>query len=55
MDQREQNLKIALADFKAGKFKSGRQAAIAYGIPPSTFNDRLNGKEPRQIVHQREQ
>ncbi|OCL01052.1 uncharacterized protein K441DRAFT_650619 [Cenococcum geophilum 1.58] len=54
MDQNEQNLQMALADFKAGKFKSSRQAAIAYGVPPATFNDRLNGKKPRQIAYQYE-
>ena len=43
---------MALTGFKAGKFKSGRQAAIAYGVPPPTFKDRLNCKEPRQIAHQ---
>ena len=52
MDHKEQNLQMALTGFKAGKFKSGRQAAIAYGVPPPTFKDRLNGKEPRQIAHQ---
>ena len=46
---------MAIADFKSGKFESGREAARAYGVPPSTFKDRLNGKEPRQIAHQHEQ
>jgi hypothetical protein len=43
LDQKEQNLRSALADFKAGKFSS--EAARAYDVPPSTFNDRLNGKK----------
>jgi len=55
MDQKEQNLQLAIADFKAGKFKFGSEAARAYGVPPSTFNDRLNGKLPRRFAHQHEQ
>ena len=30
---------MALADFKSGKFKFGREAARAYGVPPLTFKD----------------
>jgi len=37
---------MAITDFKSGKFESGREAARVYGVPPSTFKDRLNGKEP---------
>jgi len=29
MDQKEQNLQLAIADFKAGKFKFGSEAARA--------------------------
>ena len=42
---------MAIADLKSGKFESGREAARAYGVPPSTFKDRLNSKEPRRIAH----
>ena len=55
MDQKEQNLQMALASFKSGRFGFGREAARAYSVPPSTFKDRLNGKEPRRIKHQHEQ
>ena len=47
--------KMAIADFNAGKFESGTQAARAYGVPPSTFHDRMGGKQPQQITHQHEQ
>ena len=55
MDQKEQNLQIAIADFNAGKFKSGTQATRAYGVPQSTFHNHLNGKQPRRIAHQHKQ
>ena len=42
---------MAIADFESGKSKSSREAARAYGVPPSTFKDRLNGNEPRRILH----
>ena len=51
MDQKEQNLQMAIADFNAGKFESGTQAARAYGVPPSTYYDRMGGKQPRRIAH----
>ena len=47
MDQKEQNLQMAIADFNAGKFKSGTQAAQAYGVPQSTFHNCMSGKQPR--------
>ena len=46
---------MALTNFKFGRFGFGREAARAYGVPPSTFKDRLNGKEPRRIKHQHKQ
>ena len=55
MDQKEQNLQMAIADFNAGKFKSSTQAAQAYGVPSSTFHDRMGGKQPRRITRQHEQ
>jgi hypothetical protein len=39
MDQKEQNLQLAIADFKAGKFKFSSEAARAYGVPLLTFNN----------------
>ena len=46
---------MAIADFESSVYKSARKAALAYGVPPSTLNDRLNGKLPKQIAHQHEQ
>ena len=46
---------MAISDFNAGIFKLGSEAARAYGVPPSTFRDRLGGKQPRRIAHQHEQ
>ena len=46
MDQKEQNLQMAIADFNAGKFEYGTQAARAYGVPQSTFHDCMSGKQP---------
>lgn len=43
MDQKEQNLRRALANFKADKF--GSEAARVYNAPPSTSNNRFNGKK----------
>ena len=42
---------MAIADFKSGVYKSARKAALAYGVPLSTLNDRLNGKPLKQIVY----
>ena len=55
MDQKEQNLQMAIADFNAGKFEFATQAVWAYGVPQSTFHDRISGKQPRRITHQHEQ
>ena len=51
MDQKEQNLQLAIADFKAGKFKFGSKATRAYGISLLTFNDWLIGKLLRTFVY----
>ena len=42
---------MAIAYFESGVYKSTRKAALAYGVPLSTLNDRLNGKLPKQIAH----
>ncbi|OCK92548.1 uncharacterized protein K441DRAFT_570003, partial [Cenococcum geophilum 1.58] len=54
IDQKEQNLQLAITDFKSGKFKFGSEAARAYGVSSLTFNDRLNGKLSRTFVHRHE-
>lgn len=50
MDQKEPNLQLAVANFKAGKFKFGSEATRAHGVSLLTFNNRLNGKKLRQII-----
>ena len=55
MDTRENSIQCAIRDFNAGVYKSQRAAARAYGIAPSTLNDRLNGAASRAIAHQYEQ
>ena len=55
MAQKEQNLQMAIADFNSGKFESGTQAARAYGVPPLTFHDCIDGKQPKWIAYQHEQ
>ena len=55
MDQKEQNLQMAISDFNAGIFKLASEAVRAYGVPPSTFRDRLSGKLPQRIAYQHEQ
>ena len=37
MNQKEQNLQLAITNFKASKFKFGSEAARVYGVPPLTF------------------
>jgi len=54
MDQKEQNLQMAIADFKSGKFEPSAQAALAYGVP-LTFHDRMGSKQPRRIAYWHEQ
>ena len=51
MDHKEQNLQLAIADFKAGKFKFGSEAVRVYGVPLLTFNNRLNGKSYDKLYY----
>ena len=52
---RESAIQQAIADFESGKFKSKRAAANAYGLPFSTFKDRVNGSKPRATAHEKSQ
>ena len=36
---------MAIANFNAGKFKSGTQAARVYSVPPLTFYNHIGGKQ----------
>ena len=45
MDEKDQNLQIALANFKASKFEFSLKATRVYDIPLLILNNKLNSKE----------
>ena len=55
MDFSDSILASAVADFNAGHFKSINATARAYGVARSTLQSRINGIEPRRVVHQVDQ
>jgi hypothetical protein len=55
MDPRENAIALAISDLNAGIYTSQRAAAKAYGIPLSTFQDRLKGATNRATCHQPKQ
>lgn len=55
MDPREVAIQSAIADLNAGIYKSQRQAARAYGIPRSSLQSRLHGRQPHAIAHSNQQ
>jgi len=55
MDIREAGISAAINDYHAGIYRSQRAAAKAYGIPPSTLRDRINGATNSAISHQYQQ
>ncbi|KAI0569292.1 HTH-psq domain containing protein [Pyrenophora tritici-repentis] len=55
MDPREVAYSNAIHDLNAGVFKSQRQAAKAYGVPRSSLQERINGRQPYAIAHQQQQ
>jgi hypothetical protein len=55
MDSRETAIELAIQDYYAGVYKSQRAAAKAYGVPRTTFQDRLKGKPNRATAHQHQQ
>ena len=55
MDTRELAIQSAIDDLRAGVFTSQRKAAKAYGIPRSTLQERINGRQPNAIAHSNQQ
>jgi hypothetical protein len=55
MDARELSIQSAIRDLESGVYTSQRAAAKAWGVPRSTLQDRLDGRQPRAIAHQHEQ
>jgi hypothetical protein len=51
MDARELAIQSAIADLNSGVFTSQRKAAQAKGVPQSTLQERLNGRQPNAIAH----
>lgn len=51
---REEAIRRAIEEIKAGRL-SQRQASATYGIPKSTLQGRMNGREDRQTAHVHEQ
>lgn len=47
MSDREQSIRLALESISAGRYRSIRQAALAYGLPQSTLSARYHGRAPR--------
>lgn len=55
MDPTELARQFAIADIYAGTFKSHRKAANAHGVPRSTLQDRLHGRQSHAVAHQHQQ
>ncbi|KAG9188148.1 hypothetical protein G6011_02071 [Alternaria panax] len=55
MDARELAIQSAIRDLESGVYTSQRAAAKAWGVPQSTLQDRLDGRQPRAIAHQHQQ
>lgn len=55
MDTRELALQSAIDDLRAGVFTSQRKAAKAHGVPRSTLQERINGRQPSAIAHSSQQ
>jgi hypothetical protein len=55
MDARELSIQSAIRDLESGVYTSQRAAAKAWGVPRSTLQDRLDGRQPRAIAHQHQQ
>ena len=55
MDPRELAIQSAISDLNSGVFTSQRKAAQAWGVPRSTLQERLNGRQPNAIAHSNQQ
>ena len=55
MDAREVAIQNAIQDLNSGVFTSQRKAAKAYGVPRSSLQSRLAGRQTHAIAHQHQQ
>ena len=55
MDPRETAIQSALRDLNAGVYTSQRRAALAYGVPRSTLQSRLQGQQNHATAHSNQQ
>lgn len=55
MDARELAIQSAISDLNAGVYPSQRKAAQAWGVPRSTLQERINGRQPSAIAHHNQQ
>ena len=55
MDARELAIQAAINDLRTGVFTSQRKAAAAYGVPRSSLQERINGRQPNAIAHSNQQ
>ncbi|XPS75829.1 hypothetical protein M3J07_007895 [Ascochyta lentis] len=55
MDAREAAIQLAIHDLNSGVFTSQRKAAKAYGVPRSSLQERLKGRQPNAIAHHQQQ
>jgi hypothetical protein len=55
MDPREVAFNNAIRDLNASIFTGQRQAAQAYGVPRSSLQERMKGRQPHAIAPQQQQ
>jgi hypothetical protein len=55
MDPREVAIQAAISDLISGVYTSQRKAAKAWGVPRSTLQERINGRQPNAIAHSNQQ
>jgi hypothetical protein len=55
MDARELAIQSAINDLNSGVFTSQRKAAQAWGVPRSTLQERINGRQPNATAHSNQQ
>jgi hypothetical protein len=55
MDSREVAIQSAISDLDSGIFRSVRAASKAWGVPRSTLQGRLAGRQSHAIAHQHQQ
>jgi hypothetical protein len=55
MDSRELAVQSTISDLNSSFFESVRAASKAWGVPRSTLQGRLAGRQSHAIVHQHQQ